>query len=104
MLFTRGSSPAPRRDNLWGPSLLGPRRSHSASSANSSEIAASTTLGTACAARLVVDALRHRLDVPDQAECRHRLDHIPGDVELPPVEAVARRALEAVVVVVDRKS
>src|SRR4029078_12910916 len=51
-------------------------------------------------ARLFVDALGDALDVPHQADGGHRPDDVPGRIEFPPVEAVARGALVAVVVVV----
>src|SRR5206468_8877500 len=51
-------------------------------------------------ARLLVNALGHRLHVPRDAERRHRADDVPGRIEFPPVESVARGALVAVMVVV----
>ncbi len=48
----------------------------------------------------IVDARRHGLQIPGEPQPRHRGHHVVGRVELPPVEAVARRALVAVVVVV----
>src|SRR5258706_8726608 len=57
-------------------------------------------LGAALQARFRVDARRHRLHVPREAHGLHGADGVPREIELPPVEAVARGALIAVVVVV----
>src|SRR5258706_2118208 len=57
-------------------------------------------LGAALQPRFRVDARRHRLDVPREPDGGHRPDDVPREIELPPVEAVARRALIAMVVVV----
>src|SRR5690606_20280960 len=56
--------------------------------------------GRAALAGFAVDAFGHALQIPGEADPAHGLDDIPGRVELPPVEPVARRALVAVVVVV----
>ena len=50
--------------------------------------------------RLVVDRPWHRLQVPDQAEFGHEFEAVVGEVDLPPVEALAGAAHVAVVVVV----
>src|SRR5439155_21511054 len=51
-------------------------------------------------ARFLVNPRRHTLDVPGQTDRLHGADGVPRDVEFPPVEAVARGALVAMVVVV----
>src|SRR5262249_50769014 len=50
--------------------------------------------------RFLVDARRYRLHVPGEPNGGHQADDVPGRIELPPVETVARRALIAVMVVV----
>src|SRR5262245_29652749 len=44
-------------------------------------------------AGFLVDPFGHGLNVPDEADGGHAADHVPGEVEFPPVEAVARRTL-----------
>src|SRR6266550_2227831 len=58
------------------------------------------TLGAALQTRFRVDARRHGLHVPRETDGLHRTDGVPRRIEFPPVEAVARRALVAMVVVV----
>ncbi len=50
--------------------------------------------------RLGVDPLRHPLHIPRETDHLHQPDDVPGRVEFPPVEPVARGALIAVMVVV----
>src|ERR1700690_874510 len=43
---------------------------------------------------------RHRLQVPDQAEEGHELQSVIGDVEFPPIKALACRGRVVMVIVV----
>src|SRR4051794_14361609 len=53
-----------------------------------------------CSASLVDHARRHRPEILDDADLRQQPQPVVGRVDLPPAEALAGRALVAVVVVV----
>src|SRR5215813_5418952 len=49
---------------------------------------------------VIADVVGHAAQVPDQADRRQRAEAVVGDIDLPPVEALARRGLIVMVVVV----
>src|SRR5205085_4573580 len=90
-------------------SVWPPRRSSASSTTTSCSRAsryalASPAMPEPTTAIRIVSALqllrRHRLEIPDDAERGEQAQRVVGDVDFPPVEALARRAREVVVVVV----